>query len=424
MVSYLDSAGFSPIGSISSAHLLSYKSTLSRDTEYYLGTLSGMLRKWHRLGITGVDSDAYALLGDLRIPGNPKGAAVLTADPARGAFTDIELQAIQSALDTAYSNGSLEERHYLLVWLFIALGARPRQLAALKVKDFSVVEAGSGRTYLVSVPRAKKRNAEIRGQFKRRPLVAHIGEHLSAYADGVRAHFESRLRDPEEAPLFPGGDEQVIAPGFAFHLTAKRVTDIVTAVFQDLDVHSERTGRAMHVSPVRFRRTMGTRAAQEGHGALIIAEMLDHEDTQNVGIYIAATPEIAQRIDRAMALDMAPLAQAFQGVLVDDESSATRAGDPSSRIRDLRIDDGAPMGSCGQHSFCGLNAPVACYTCRSFEPWLDGPHDAVLEHLLARREQLSTTTDSRIAAINDRTILAVARVVQLVRERRGGSADQ
>jgi hypothetical protein len=145
--------------------------------------------------------------------------------------------------------------------------------------------------------------------------------------------------------------------------------------------------------------------------------MLDHSDTQNVGVYVASVPEIAERIDRAIAMELAPLAQAFKGALIADESEATRRGDPASRILDPRIDRSMkPMGSCGQNSFCGFNAPIACYTCKNFEPWLDGPHEAVLEHLLEKREQLLVTTDKRMAAINDRTILAVAEVIQLCRD--------
>jgi hypothetical protein len=70
------------------------------------------------------------------------------------------------------------------------------------------------------------------------------------------------------------------------------------------------------------------------------------------------------------------------------------------------------MGECGKHGFCGFAAPVACYTCKSFEAWLDGPHEAVLNYLIARREQLLQTSDKRMASVNDRTILAVAAVVQ------------
>ncbi|HEY2606133.1 MAG TPA: site-specific integrase, partial [Paraburkholderia sp.] len=53
------------------------------------------------------------------------------------------------------------------------------------------------------------------------------------------------------------------------------------------------------------------------------------------------------------------------------------------------------------------------YTCNSFEPWLDGPHEQVLEYLIVERERLIAAGDARIASINDRTILAVAEVIQL-----------
>jgi hypothetical protein len=180
-----------------------------------------------------------------------------------------------------------------------------------------------------------------------------------------------------------------------------------------LDIPSERTGESLKITPQRFRRTLGTRAAQEGYGELIIAELLDHTDTQHVGVYVGSVPEIAERIDRAVAMALAPLAQAFAGVLISDESQATRAGDPASRIVDYRTDQSKPMGSCGQYSFCSFNAPIACYTCANFQAWLDGPHEALLARLISERERLEVTTDKRIAAINDRTIFAVAQVIQM-----------
>ena len=146
---------------------------------------------------------------------------------------------------------------------------------------------------------------------------------------------------------------------------------------------------------------------------MVIAEILDHTDTQNVGVYTEATPAIIERIDRAIAMQMAPLAQAFAGKLIKSEAEATRGADPSSRIIDLRIDrSGQAMGSCGQYSHCGFSAPIACYRCSCFEPWLDGPHEAVLAYLLDRREKLLATTDERMASVNDLTILAVAEVVR------------
>jgi hypothetical protein len=146
-------------------------------------------------------------------------------------------------------------------------------------------------------------------------------------------------------------------------------------------------------------------------GTLVIAELLDHTDLQNVGVYVSATSEIIERIDRAVAIKLAPLAQAFAGILVDGK---TEQDVPHGlRIVAPKQSQGfAPVGSCGQHGFCGFAAPIACYTCSSFHAWLDGPHEEILEYLVAERDRLMTV-DVRIASVNDRTILAVAQVVEM-----------
>ncbi|MCY1306699.1 hypothetical protein D9M70_565720 [compost metagenome] len=55
---------------------------------------------------------------------------------------------------------------------------------------------------------------------------------------------------------------------------------------------------------------------------------------------------------------------------------------------------------------------MACYTCKYFQPWLDGPHEAVLDRLILERDRvLEQTQDRKIAAVNDRLILAVSEVI-------------
>jgi integrase len=417
---FVASTGASVIEHITSADLLNYKASLTEDRAWYLSSLSGFLGKWHRLGLPGVADDAADLLSELRLKGNPHGVAVLTMDPVHGPFTNIEQEAIQAALHEAVANASIDEGQYLLAWLLMALGQRPAQYAALKVCDLTKTSSPEGDVhYTLKVPRAKQRNVRAREEFKERPLIPQIGERLHVYAQQVRLEFEGTLEDPDEAPLFPAPSQRgrkISPPGFEYHDTAEGLSKRIAAALNALEVPSERTGGSLNITPIRFRRTFGTRAAQEGHGELVIAELLDHSDTQHVGVYVASVPEIAERIDRAIAMQLAPLAQAFAGVLIENESQATRAGDPTSRIVDFRTDQKKPMGSCGQHSFCSFNAPIACYMCKNFEPWLDGPHEALLERLLAERDRLMVTTDKRIAATNDRTILAVAEVVQLCQE--------
>jgi hypothetical protein len=133
-----------------------------------------------------------------------------------------------------------------------------------------------------------------------------------------------------------------------------------------------------------------------------------------------------ERIDRAVAFKLAPMAQAFAGVIIQNESQARRADDPTSRITDPRFDSSMrPIGNCGKFGFCGLLAPIACYTCREFQPWLDGPHERVLDFLIADRERLLSQTDIRIASITDRTILAVADVVtRCTKMKAGGEGNR
>jgi hypothetical protein len=77
------------------------------------------------------------------------------------------------------------------------------------------------------------------------------------------------------------------------------------------------------------------------------------------------------------------------------------------------------VGTCGHYGFCGALAPIACYTCRNFQPWLDGPHEDVLNSLMTERERvLQITRDQTIASVNDRTILAVTQVIQVCEKRR------
>jgi len=395
--------------------LINYRASLSGNNAWYLGNLSGFLQKWHSLGIYGVSDDAIALLKQLRLKGNRKGEAVSTMDTLDGPFSDLEVEALHEAVENGYEAGDIALDEYLLIWLFLALGQRPIQFASLKVGDFGVSVAKDGATvYSIKVPRAKQREQLSRSTFSQRVLVAQIGEKFVQYIEYVKTNFTGIIEDTSQAPLFPTKRSSKNEPiGFEFHKTSQSLSNDLKNTLKKLNVISERTGEPLHITATRFRRTLGTRAAMEGHGELVIAELLDHTDTQNVGVYVQATPEIVERIDRAMALHLAPLAQAFAGVIIKSESEARRKGEPESRICDPRFEPSMkPMGSCGKHGFCGELAPISCYTCQSFLPWLDGPHEAVLNHLISERERLMVVTDSRIASVNDRTIYAVAEAVR------------
>lgn len=175
----------------------------------------------------------------------------------------------------------------------------------------------------------------------------------------------------------------------------------------------------------RLRYTFATRLVREGVPKLEVADLLDHTDTQNVQVYFDIKSDIVEHLDRAMAMALAPMAQAFMGTLVRDQTEAVRGGDPESGIATVAGTPGhvEKLGNCGSFSFCGAMAPIACYTCRSFQPWMDAPHGMILDDLIKDRERkVAAGLDGRMVSMHDTTISAIAEVILRIDQAKGATA--
>lgn len=385
--------------------------------------LSALLTRWEGLGLDGLSEEALSLLKSRRKPGNVKGEAVRTLDPVYGPLNDFELQQFTSALNEAYAQGAIEDSLFYLTWLVVLTGQRVSQYCSMKVKDVSQSRDDNGEwKYEVQIPTAKQREEVLRESFLVKPLPVQFGGLLYKYAERVQAEF---LELGENAPLFPTRNLRMLSmqlnQEFINHWEAGALGHHFTRELGRISPISPRTYEPMHLVIGRFRDTIGTRAAQEGYGELVIAEILGHVDTQNVGVYVAVIPEIAQRLDKILAKDLAPIANAFLGRILSSESDATRAEDPTSRIIDYKHTKKA-VGSCGTTHDCKFHAPIACYTCRNFEAWIDAPHQMILEHLTSERERIIKISGQRVASINDLTIVAVQAVIDECARIREGEA--
>ncbi len=417
---------------ITTTSLINYRANLKNDTEWYLGTIRGFLRKWYDLGYSGICDEVIELLDSWTIKGNIKGDVIKRLDPLKGPLSDIELQAFNEGAVLAFEKGSISLTEMALGLLISNTGRRPIQISHLRIKDVLQGENKKGEAiYLLNVPRAKQRATEFRKQFKQFAITHQLWVILIAQAKYVIDSIESLLNfqlqdsDKAELPLFP---DMTVMPVITtpqalkkalnteqLHIKAVIGTDTCKLIVDAAQVYSERTGELLNISSNRFRYTTGTRAAREGFGEMVIAELLDHSDTQNAGVYIENIPEHVESLDKAVGHQLARYAQAFSGVLVDAEANAKRGNDLSSRIKI----DGENIGTCGSYGFCGANVPIPCYTCMHFQPWLDGPHEIVYEELLNERQRLfDVTGDKQIAAINDRSIIAVADVIKHCQVRR------
>lgn len=418
---------------IDTASLINWRSTLKREHEWKLGTIRGFLYKWHDLGYSGIDKDVIDLLQSWTLQGNIKGDAVKRLDPNEGPLTDNELTAFNDGVVRAFEKNQVTLDELAICLLISHTGRRPKQIAHTKVCDLDGTKKNKKdeSMYLIHIPRAKQRGEVFRDSFKSFAMSLELWTVLSAQKRNSIASVERVLgyelqeADREALPLLPDltafetvqsvVELRTLLATDHMHLSSAKITEALKKAVTTSRIVSERTGQLLDVVATRFRYTKGTRAAREGFGLMVIAELLDHTDIQNVEVYTKNVPEHAQALNKAMALQLAPYAQAFQGVLVDREADAKRGGDLSSRIKFK----GQSMATCGQYGFCGANAPIPCYTCNHFQPWLDGPHEEVLADLLAERDRVQQITDDAVmASVNDRTILAVVNVIQRCEARR------
>lgn len=394
-----------PFTAFTAEEVSNYHAGLAEHEQGRLSTLNVLLQKWNALRLPGVDDECAQYLREKRKRGNEKGAAVRTRDPVNGPFSEAEYTALYKAVDAAYGIGAIPMWAAVLTRLLFACGGRISQYASLKVMDLHEINGA----YVLSLPQVKTRDAHSRVSLKDFDLSPQTGRLIREFMYG---------RDSNE-PMFP--ESLLMARGsrteerpeddlFLGHCTSKTLSRLLTEVLDEISPPTERLDyEPTPIATKRFRYTYGTRLAEEGASKAVIADRLGHVDLQNVDVYFEASPTIVENIDRAMDAQLAPLARAFRGRLVGSEEDSTHKGAPGSRIIDFRVSK-APVGSCGcKANGCAFNKPVACYTCFKFEPWLDAPHEKVLQRL--QGEQQNLRGDARLARINDDAILAVQEVI-------------
>lgn len=417
-------------------HVLNYFSSLKPNKKHFLGRTIPFLKKWSELGYEGISDEALDAIKELRIKGSERGKAVKILCPYEGPLSDLEYEGLCSALSREFEKGNVSLEEMLITELFLATGRRPSQISHLKVKDFLGVTASGGQVFnLLRIPKVKQKTL-WRREFTDYALSPELGDLIGSYISQLekKALKISPLNEAQLSilPLFPSWKKLksvITEDGYyhlnknleadPLHLSPGEMSEKLKKVVSSLNLISERTGEPIKIFPTRLRRTLASRAAREGYGVIIIARLLDHADTQSAHIYTENTPEHLTNIDKAMALQLAPIAQAFSGTLVSHEKYAKRGGELSSRIKNTSHGEG--VGTCGTHSFCTSLSPIACYTCHHFQPWLDGPHEAILEELIEKRKEiLKRTQDKTIASVNDRTIFAVSEVVRMCSIRKEG----
>ena len=433
---YLRDTGASQV---TTSGLANWRAMLTKTHESYLGSLKSFLIAWHDYGYDGVPDQVVELLQGWRIVGFEKGLAVSSGCPDLGPYTDLELGAILDWANAAVVKKEIDLEDFSVLLTLAMTARRPVQIAALRGKDLIYDAETSPTTHRLNIPRAKQRGNKFRGSFRSLVIPEDLytvlallhSRNVEVVSSAIGGPIEPSLAD--EIPVFAnsGGLRRVtslrqlgellrgVMPD-NLHATTASIRDKLERCQNLCSARSERTGSRIRITATRFRYTRGTKLRREGFDAFIIAEALDHSDIQNVAVYTENTAQEAVVINALVGPRLAPFAQACMGRLVKSERDAIRGADPRSRVPN---GSGHAVGTCGSYAFCASGFR-ACYTCSYFQPWIDGPHDEVLDSLYGEKERVRAAGCADVVVnANDQLILAVEHCVAMCADARAKSQE-
>lgn len=331
-------------------------------------------------------------LQELRIPGGPKGQAVLTEDEREGPLHHIlELPALIKEL---VADQGRELEHYqqrAAVALCLAFGPNPR--IATYINEGGLIDltpSGPERTYELSLPRIKKGQLYPRENMRKVSVPAKTAVHLLALIKANES-LESRWNDGGriynlERRLFRTLNLNVVARDTGvwsdiYNMTSYEFTSLLSSFASRRNIVSLVTNGYLHLTTRRLRYTFATELVLQGISRRGLAFALDHSDTQHVGVYFALKEMIVNQLDQAAKGKYSHLTDLFNGAII--ASDVSRWDSPfADKIDLIDGDDSYELGACGSTSLCALNPPISCYLCPMFKAYSFANHRAVRDKLI------------------------------------------
>jgi integrase len=349
--------------------------------------------------------------------------SLFTLDEELGPFTREELRVLNAAL----KNEEIHVADRLILALCIKFGLRPIQMSLLKESDF-VEDEELGLFYL-NVPRVKQNNRYRRTEFTKRFVDDELASLIKRVISSNKVSYEElQLDSPplfyrkiqgrtedgslfekvsEEARLKKGfyrltNDEHFAEPdkkAYAHHLSPRLFFHRLRNLVRYLPL-SPRTGKPFHLTPYRFRYTVGTNAVVEGMTEEEVADLLDHSSTLCVKHYFRYTREMWELLENATVKRTEQ--QHFT-------AAWNREDDLSCNIYGLEVIElhaFTAIGKCQKEVACYLEPAVACYTCNKFCPNKEkASHGNALTSL---KERKAAITDSAPASLSKQLDEAIA----------------
>lgn len=358
------------------------------------------------VGLPGSDDAVADAIEEWIIPGNVKGEAVKSHDRKSGPLSDDEREVL---VQIAYSSNEVSLARCAML-LCIDLGCNPKNLILLEERDLHVLRdpRTDQKIYQLSVPRIKKRLAQR--ATKRRQVSVRTGEVIEQLIAFNRRRFDSE--DPKRPILCRACARESLQrnPGmarFAWHLTVGEFTDLLRTWSDEHDLRVPGAKEKFTLTPRRLRYTLATVLLAMGASKHKIAELLDHSDTQHVGVYIEAAGQVSGILSRTVGPKVEPVYEKFLGKVVNGPEEANPT-DARAHIH-ARLDSSllGGIGTCGSGMPCKLSPPISCYICPQFQAWARAPHAKLGDALRKLLERLPPCASASTAGEIQRVVAII-----------------
>lgn len=140
-----------------------------------------------------------------------------------------------------------------------------------------------------------------------------------------------------------------------------------------------------------FRHNVGHTLAMQGASAEEIAFVLGHNNTMVARHYISATPEIAKR--KQLALGGNEFYQQMVGMIMTGEIVNADRWTKKEVIGEVGSKLCTGIGGCAADS-CKYHPVHSCYSCKDYNPFLDGRHADVLDALREQASEVISASDA------------------------------
>lgn len=371
--------------------------------------LRSALLWWVKQEAPGLDPK---LADHLKTTAPPKPRGMIEVQNAKPSERPLSRQRVHALLDTVgelYLSKVFTPQDNLLWRMMISEAMRPSQMRLLRVGDAIVDRDDTGKLVCVrmNVPMVKQSGVSARDYMQEHRLSPALSQAVVDHLHFARSVLGEKV--PQTWSMFcvrlGTNRESLSARSTSVHIgnlinfTRKKISKI-SADLDDSDLFNR-----------RLKHTKLTDLAKAGAGLETLAYAGFQTSTISLVRYVNLTEEVFEDFEQRLDKTYAHIESAFRGRVVE-RTEATHA-DPEHRIADLDMDD--DVGACADTP-CEVLACLGCYGCPRFEAFIDGPHEQVEAVLVARRARaIASGMPAETVALNDRTLSAVRRVIQIIK---------